>query len=508
MLSNLIDYKIGFYEDNLFIIKFKEFNKRYDELLLDSKHFQKDFITNIKEEIKERYISYGIMEPREVRYDYERLNALFELSINQVEIKKKCLVQEKTLPKNKNPPDEKNKTAPSAHSNHQFFLEKGGGSLNEQDLHNYLKERQWDYCIWIDKLDRVHNLKASGTLDTDHSVWVKLIRGLNIQFDKSNGQAFITRNSVDGLGFTWQIRNSGKVRFWFEDTCSWELIFYNLQKLLEPCKIKTDELKYLIEKLKETDEGLFELEVANETGPAKIIKRLLNKACLIYQQVYFKGKYYPVLIKIDKSKGPYEIEFIGPYGPTKALQDLTVRSFEVVESLGRFEFIIGNLVSNWVKTHEIQRETFHILDKRLKKIDNDHLGQEILLTGISAKLHQNEQLIRKTFNEIKELKDKNEILTEVFPDSRCHFKNNLYLLLRLISKVPGITTKNVIKELKNELNLSSWTVYRYFNQLQEKKLVKSKKKKYPPGAGRKIKSYYLTKKAKQILKLKGDKKNG
>ena len=97
---------------------------------------------------------------------------------------------------------------------------------------------------------------------------------------------------------------------------------------------------------------LFYLETANLIGPREVIEREFNKACLVYKQVYFNGLYLPVRIEIDKSKGPYEIEFKGPRGPTQRLQEVTSNPFEVVQSVGVLDFKLDTAIDIGIDNNE------------------------------------------------------------------------------------------------------------------------------------------------------------
>lgn len=265
-------------------------------------------------------------------------------------------------------------------------------NLNFKELYTWLEENKWSYNIWISKLDRDHNKNCMGQMDPGGSAFQKLVTGYKLRFENQNTWETIVKKD-QGLYWSWAMNINGYVRFWINDNLSWELFFDTLHKELEICNLTELELKEFIEVLKANDgkgDQLFFLETANLIGPRDVIEKHFNKACLVYKQTYYNGLYLSVLILIDKSKGPYEIEFKGPEGPTKKLQDITVRPFETVESLGRFEFLqnsnlqitsanngmIQVLQQNMdqLKTSQINED---LLNDKFSKVESKLFGMEI-----------------------------------------------------------------------------------------------------------------------------------
>ena len=278
---------------------------------------------------------------------------------------------------------------------------------------------------------------------------------------------------------------------------------------------------------------------------------------MIYKKAYFEGLYLPVEVKIDKSTGPYEIEFRGSEGPTRRLQDVTVRAFETVQSLGNIEFLLDSNLQIGSATNELAHNNnsllqtlqqqivskedilveFSELDGRLFNLDiktdilhvdlkqdlrelfksiksnSDNLGifiqlfdeglQELkekykdvifeniepLVDGLSS-VNQNvikskSEITKEIKNGVKEIREDikkvsdnlREIIDSNFKSLRAQFKNNLYLLLKKLDKLPGVTAKN----LSNELKVSQRTIYSYLKKLQDKKLIISEIKKSKIG---------------------------
>lgn len=437
----------------------------------------------------------------------------------------------------------------------------GHSELDLSALYKWLEEKKWEYCIWISKDDRDHNKNCQGQMDLEGVAFKKLVKGYGLTFSNQNGWETIIYNK-DGLYFSWSINKNGICRFWINDNLSWELFFRLLHQRLKVCNLTNKELKELIECLKDQEKSkLFLLETANLIGPREIIERDFNKACLIYKKAYFDGLYLPVEVKIDKSTGPYEIEFKGAEGPTRRLQDVTVRAFETVQSLSSMEFLIDSNLQISSATNELTHSNqgvlqslqqqiiskedvlveFSELDGRLFNLDiktdiqhvelrqdfknllkgvknnSDNLGEAIILldkgiqelkknyddvifeniepviVGLSS-VNQNvikskTEITKEIKNGVKEIRkdikkvsdNLKEIIESNFKALRVRLKNNLYLLIRKLDTLPGVTAK----ELSNELKLSQKTIYLYLKKLQDKKLIiseikKSTKKGRPP----------------------------
>jgi predicted nucleic acid-binding Zn-ribbon protein len=232
-------------------------------------------------------------------------------------------------------------------------------TLNLSALYKFLEEKKWQYCIWISKLDRDHNIQIRGQLDSTKVLFKKLVTGFGLTFKNKNGWETPVRNDPDKkqYTFTMSIHKNGHVRLWIGQYMSEELFFKDLIEVMKPCKLTPEEFQEFVNSYKDSNSRqMFYLETANLIGPREIIEKEFNKACLIYQNVYYKGLYHPVLVKIDKSKGPFEIEFIGPEEPTRRLQDVTVRPFEVVQSLGELEYRLDSNIELSMYSLEQNRE--------------------------------------------------------------------------------------------------------------------------------------------------------
>lgn len=88
-----------------------------------------------------------------------------------------------------------------------------------------------------------------------------------------------------------------------------------------------------------------------------------------------------------------------------------------------------------------------------------------------------------------------DLVFKEFKDVRFAIKHSLYLILRKIDRVPGLTAKELSKSMK----VSQKTVYNYLKRLQENGIIISEKKK-TSGRGRPSRSFTLN--LKKILKLK------
>lgn len=442
--------------------------------------------------------------------------------------------------------------------------------LNLKELYIWLDENKWSYNIWISKLDRDHNKNCMGQMDPGGSAFQKLVTGYKLRFENQNRWETIVKKD-QGLYWSWAININGYIRFWINENLSWELFFNTLQKELEICNLTDLEFKEFIEVLKANDgkgDQLFFLETANLIGPRDVIEKHFNKACLVYKKTYYNGLYLPVLVQIDKSKGPYEIEFKGPEGPTRKLQDITVRPFETVESLGRFEFLqnsnlqitsanngmiqvlqqkmdqlestqisedllndkfckvesklFGMEIRNELDQIQlfdlIQNKVFPKLKETLTEIKDDssyeraqirqsliNLIAQILNldtninNSITSSQNNIEDLVLQTSNDIRtdlsskiDNLDKNishrfdnleKLVYSEFKQVKFRVKNSLYWILQKLDRIPGLTAKEIAKEL----SVSRKSIYSYLKQLQDKNLIisqstkKSNKRGRPPA---------------------------
>ncbi|MBD3214202.1 MAG: hypothetical protein GF311_16450 [Candidatus Lokiarchaeota archaeon] len=298
-------------------IKFhvKQYEQLENEMLSYLSQVENDFIKEIYDTIKADHPDTGYIKTISVPCSYQDLLVIYQFHFS---LEDPLILSAK----NKKFLEEKNESGVSGVSAPQHEMGVESRKLDFEDLFKWLEEKKWEYCIWISKSDRDHNIQIKGNLNVNGTTFKKIVRGLNLSFSPKNGRITIVHSKGDkdnGLYFAWQLTNTGHNDFWIKDELTWELFIQNLQKKLEPCNLTPEEFKELLECLKDVkdDQLVFQLETANLIGPRDVIKKLFNKACLIYRRVRHRGRYFPVLVKIDKSKGPYEIEFIGPHGPTR-----------------------------------------------------------------------------------------------------------------------------------------------------------------------------------------------
>ena len=252
-------------------------------------------------------------------------------------------------------------------------------------LHIWLEEKKWEYCIWISKIDRDHNFKLSGSIDPANETFKKIVKGLKLQF-YTNSWAYPIKkkgSKDDGLYFSWSINRNGKCLFYIDNQLSWELFIKHLDIKLQPCGLTTMEFKELLECLESSknNKKVFRLETANAIGPKELIERDFKRACLIYQKVYFEGLYYPIIVKIDKSKGPYEIEFIGAEGPTRRLQDVTIRAFETVQSLSHLEFLMDSQIQISLSNNKMVSDSLKVVSSQQQVIEDFKTDIDVFKTN-------------------------------------------------------------------------------------------------------------------------------
>lgn len=242
--------------------------------------------------------------------------------------------------------------------------------LDLKRFYEYLQENKDAYCIWISKINRDHNINPTGKLATDGDIFKTLINKFNLKFSSKNGWATPIKKSK-GNYYVVSIHRNGTVRAWINKNLSWELF---LEHLKEDLKFLTiNQFKEFIECLMTSEnKQLFFLETANLIGPKDIIDRDFKDGCLVYKNVYHLGIYHPVLVKIDYSDREPEIEFQGSEAPTRKLQDITVRSFEVSQYLGHIEYLLDQNI-------DLNSYTYN----NIKELKGTLLAKDDLLSELS-----------------------------------------------------------------------------------------------------------------------------
>lgn len=153
----------------------------------------------------------------------------------------------------------------------------------------------------------------------------------------------------------------------------------------------------------------------------------------------------------------------------------------------KYEETFGDLESDLIPS---LNKVFEI-DKNLTKVIS---GQDDIKNEVSK--------LNKTVSERFDLLE--DLISSEFTSFRKQSKNNLYLVLRAIHKIPSQTSKELIETLTKKLDRTKGTIYRYLRELREKGLIKAHdyKPEYRPGKPTKL--YTISKKVKEFFK-KNDK---
>lgn len=280
----------------------------------------------------------------------------------------------------------------------------GHSKLDLSAIYRFLEKGKWKYCIWISKLPRDHNKSCMGQLDPRGIVFQKLMDSFGLRFSNRNGwEQIIYKNA--GLYFSFGVNKNGFLRFWINDYLSWELFFEHLQKKLEICGFTAEEFKEFIGVLEDSEKKkLFYLETANLIGPRDIIERDFNKACLVYPKVYFKGLYKPVKIEIDKSKGPFECEFKGAYGPTRRVQEVTTNPIAMTESLGVLDYKFDTTIDIGIANSEA-----------LVNVGNGVVAIQKQVPKVEARVFNLDKKIIRSIDNQKDIKHKIQLIQTYLP---------------------------------------------------------------------------------------------
>ncbi|MBD3214203.1 MAG: hypothetical protein GF311_16455 [Candidatus Lokiarchaeota archaeon] len=148
-----------------------------------------------------------------------------------------------------------------------------------------------------------------------------------------------------------------------------------------------------------------------------------------------------------------------------------------------------------------------------KLIHSQFEVKDVIHEKIEKRHEDTNQLIKDTSNEIKDhvshavehnskkLEESlKNIITEEFNGLRNTIKSNLSSLLKVIHALPRATTKELIKEVQDNVFRSRSTIYNYLKYLQEQGLLKHKLLRIKKP-GRPSRIYRLTKKAKRLFKM-------
>lgn len=366
----------------------------------------------------------------------------------------------------------------------QNFANKEQQKIDVEKLYEWLIKAQWDYSIWVSEINRDHNIQTIGKIDPESETFKKIVRGLNIEFNGNTWTTII--HAHDGLYFSSSLNSNGFIRFWINEHLSLARFFKNLQDKLLPCHLEIKEFKELIEtigitengnfderqrlfllltendreKLKEyltliREKGMQQLETANLIGPAHVIAQYFNKACLVCKNILYKGVYVPILIKVDKSKGPFEIEYFGPEGPTRRVQDAVARALSVANSLGEFERALEFLLEVGCANNALAAENNALLKAHDKKFENIEKGlialQEQATSELTSTYHDlglQQRLIEKLSNQEKAMGAHYERTSETLDDAVNGFNNAAQSFERTIRGVKEEfnTTRDHIQE--------------------------------------------------------------
>jgi hypothetical protein len=406
--------------------------------------------------------------------------------------------------------------------------------------------------IWISKIKRDHNIDPKGRIDEFSDLFKKLVDNYNLTFSNRSGYDKLVGKN-DGNCFTMTMNKTGHISLWVNQTRSyydWALFikqFYSEFRFLT-----FEEQSQLLECFEYARDRLFILETANTIGPKPLIDLNWKGACVVCKRLLWKGKFHDILVWIDYSKGEDpEIEFNGPEEPCRLMQELLTMPLEIAESMGRFESILEEFLTQFEFIEQSFMDLAQTISKNQTEIiaaiddsrnqESDHFSiitnnQKGIITSLDDRfnnvdgqlqqiydqqdgyqiqildsIHDNHEIVietvdfssKKVLAGVEVLDQKisglDEKLDNKFNSLLCDleklidsqnqkFKANLYLVLRAISKLPGQTADI----LESKLNMKKSTLYRYLQVLQDNNLVLEKKRKTLfKGRGRPKSEYHL-----------------
>ena len=405
------------------------------------------------------------------------------------------------------------------------------------------------------------NGKFNITDPEEGSLWTILERELNPEYNSTGWaypireeDDYLLKVHLHRNGY----RNIGTVRIFIERFFNPEIIFqenyFRLFHFFTP-----EQHKLFLQELKDevTNNPLFYVELANAIGPKHVVDEQFKKAHLkCYMHNGHGGKSW-VDIAIDYSLNRPEIEFKGPYLPTSNLRDIVVEPGKYVDSVlfmndnitrrfrqqdNNLDLISSNLYSNgqilqqipqqldfvyndiaglltkqeilqdlhFVNLEEYLKGSFKRSIRVLNGMNNNigllghslkhfynfvDAGLDTVKVEVSDQLNTLQENIDNQFRDLKS--DLKDFITREFSTFRKDFVNNLYLVLKAIHEVPEITSRELISQLKSQLEVSEGTLYRYLRKLEDQGLIASFKIK----TSRKTKrAFKLSNKIQKVIK--------
>jgi len=186
------------------------------------------------------------------------------------------------------------------------------------------------------------------------------------------------------------------------------------------------------------------------------------------------------------------------YQVIKTIPDLheenLVISKNILGNLDRFnqnQQIIGNSLGDVVKLTNNQTDLF---DQQITQVEDNILKNTKQDTDlILASLSSMKEELKEEFDNLR------KAVIDQIDSSHTEFKHNLYLVLRAIKQIPGLTSKELIDLLKKELNVSQTTIYKYFNRLQKEGFIESEKY-HDHRKGRPSRIFSISHKIKNLIK--------
>jgi len=392
-----------------------------------------------------------------------------------------------------------------------------------------IESKKIEMAIWISKIKRDHNYDPMGRIDEFSDLFKKLVDHYNLTFlNKSGYDRLVGKN--DGFCFSMTMNKSGHIHLWVNQTrgyYDWTLFikqFFNEFQFLS-----FDEQSQLLQCFEYSRNKLFILETAKTIGPKSLIDANWKGACVACKRLIWKGKFNDVMVWIDYSKGPAEIEFHGAEGPCRLMQELLTMPYEIAESMGRFESILEEFLTQFefieqgfmdlsqtiAKNHDAliqnikesksqegthfdilssnQRGIITTLDNRFNDVDfqlqqiyDQNSGNQIVLLDSIHNNHEEViQVVQYTSNKMLsglEVLDKkidskfDDLYREIVEMMDTHnekFKNNLYLVIRAIHNIPGATINEISQFFNSEdIDIKIKQIYAYVKRLENEGLIK------------------------------------
>lgn len=376
----------------------------------------------------------------------------------------------------------------------------------------WIQEKKVDLGVWISRICRDHNINPNGKLDPASNLYKEIVKYYGCYFGNGSLFDYFVPKSK-GLSFVMSMNKTGYLRLWINSKIDWNTFlehFFNEFKFLD-----FEDQSRLLECFEMHNREVFLLETSNIIGPGPLIDDQFKGSLILVKRLPYRGNLHDIQIWIDYSTGEPEIEFRGPEGSCKRLQEIVSRPMEVAKTFGYIETILDTYLSSFELIDRKQNDIAQSINTKFSGLQSIIEEKHEETRGFFNKqLDQNQQLIQVTkkqtdtmqdrfdaqdqsiaeldqtvrwaqYDTVENVRQVSEKLNDLemhidlkFEDQNQTFRNNLYVVLHAIRKMPGTTANHILKTINKKKKIMSKTsLYDSLKELRESNIISAKKQK-------------------------------